>query len=228
MQRWWNAPGTRLVEPFVTVDLETGAIRGNHPSGATDLSQISSANGGDDWEERMSEDDWRELERRFRKYELLRGRLDFLRFTVGSEARTLALSPSAERDPERAAKGVHFRVPRRSLMATVRGGFVDDLLIGNFVQTELIGGARLYPDFTPLVAKLGDNAEVFTPAQLRAFRRHYFRLSPAAWLRTRRQEWWKYRAKPALRAVLRTLGLLESAKRAGRRLACLPPLPSRN
>ena len=44
-----------------------------------------------------------------------------------------------------------------SLMQTIRYGYFDDLLIGNFMKTELIN-FQLYPQFSPCIAKYGGNA----------------------------------------------------------------------
>ena len=63
--------------------------------------------------------------------------------------------------------GITFEVPRHSLMIAVRSEIFDDLLIGNFMKTTLHGGLRsLYPDFTPYIAKYGDNGRAFTRAEL--------------------------------------------------------------
>ncbi len=72
-------------------------------------------------------------------------------------------------------------------MATVQEGYFDDLLIGNFMKAQLFNMA-LYPHFTPIVGKLGGGAKVFTSADWRRFRRHFFRLSPAAYVTYRCQQ----------------------------------------
>jgi hypothetical protein len=52
-------------------------------------------------------------------------------------------------------------------MTAVRYEIFDDLLIGNFMKTVLHGGLRsLYPDFTPYVAKYGDNGRAFSVGEL--------------------------------------------------------------
>jgi hypothetical protein len=62
-------------------------------------------------------------------------------------------------------------------MTTVTYGYLDDLLIGNFMQVRLIN-TQLYPRFTPLVAKVGGNAKVYTRAQYRRFLWRYVRRNP--------------------------------------------------
>jgi hypothetical protein len=219
MRRHWSSPTCELIEPFVTVDLRDGAIRRNHPSQTPDLSAISTGTGEDDWQEPMAAGDWAALEGFVRRFETLRRHLDFLAFEVAGERRTFALGRRRRRG---LARGIRFAAPRRSLMASVESGYFDDLLIGNFMRTELIGGAALYPDVTPLIAKFGGAAKVYRPRQLLACRAHYARRSPAAYARHRAGRWWEHRGKPRARAGLRWLGLLERAKRLSRRLRRLP------
>jgi hypothetical protein len=217
MRQHWNSPTCELIEPFVTVDLADGSVRRNHPSQQSDLSSISTGTGEDDWRERMSPGDWAAVERFVGRFETLPRHLDFLVFEVGGERRTLVLG-----DPRRVeagrARGIRFSVPRRSLMASVDSGYFDDLLIGNFMRTELIGGTALYPDVSPLIAKFGGAAKVYSARQLRACRAHYARRSPAAYARHAAGRWWEHRGKPRARGALRRLGLLERAKRLSRRL----------
>jgi hypothetical protein len=62
-------------------------------------------------------------------------------------------------------RGVTFEAPRGSLVTALRYEIFDDLLIGNFMKTTLHGRwpqSRLYPDFTPYVAKYGDNGRART------------------------------------------------------------------
>jgi len=59
----------------------------------------------------------------------------------------------------------------------------DDLLIGNFIKVTLHGEwgpGRLYPDFSPFVAKYGDNGRAHTLKELREFHWSYFRRAPAS------------------------------------------------
>lgn len=225
MQRHWNAPETKLIEPFVTVDLTDGSVTPNHPAHRPDLSSISTETGEDDWNEKMSKGDWEALERFVRRFRLLKRHVDFIRFTVAGEARTFYIDPRRARGGKD-RRGIHFIAPRNSLMKAVEYGYFDDLLIGNFMKTELIN-TRLYPHFTPIVAKLGGNAKVFTPRELWRFRAHYFRLSPRAYIAHHLQMQWVYQWKPRLRGALKEAGLLDTAKRAMRRALGLPLLPAK-
>ena len=62
-------------------------------------------------------------------------------------------------------------------MEAVASGYFDDLLIANFMRVSL-SNMRLYPFFTPVVAKVGGNAQVYTRTQYRKFLARYFRRNP--------------------------------------------------
>lgn len=177
IERHWTRPNIRVLEPFVTVDLATGAVTRKHPSQVSDISQVTDATGADDYDERLSEAEWAEVFAFFDKFETIRPYFDYLDFVVGGERRRLSLNPSTSRKDEARLHGIGFRAPRNSLYASIHQGFFDDMMIGNFMQTELHNTA-LYPHFTPLVCKLGGNAKVYTKAEWRAFRRFYFRRNP--------------------------------------------------
>jgi Beta-lactamase superfamily domain len=191
VERYWTRPAIRIIEPFVVVDLAGGAYECKHPSHASDESQITDADGRDDWQERMSEAEWSELRAFFNSIELLRPYIDYLDFTVGGEKRRIWINPKRRRKPPTRSRYIAFTAPRRSLMMTVRSGYFDDILIGNFMRAELHKCA-LYPNFTPIVAKLAGSAKVRTWAQWRAFRWRYFQRNPIGYiewhLRLRRDE----------------------------------------
>ncbi len=176
IQAHWHRPNIRIVEPFVTVDLATNAVTANHAAQTSDTSQISDVTGEDDWQARLSLEEWAKVEAFMAKFELVRRYIDFVAFTVGGETRRIDLNPAKGVLPER-RRGIEFFVPRASLMETVTWGYFDDLLIGNFMKTRLIN-TQLYPRFTPLVAKIGGNAKVFTRAEYRHFLGRYMRRNP--------------------------------------------------
>ncbi|RIK91694.1 MAG: hypothetical protein DCC71_24890, partial [Proteobacteria bacterium] len=122
---------------------------------------------GDDWSERLEPAEVRLVDAYFRRFEHLRSVLDFVRVRVGGEEHVVEMT----RGPFR--KGITFDVPRGSLVAAVTYRVFDDLLIGNFMKVTLHGswgaGRPLYPDFTPYVAKYGDNGLAHTRQELRDY-----------------------------------------------------------
>lgn len=205
MRRHWSRPSVRLIEPFVTVDLADGHVTANHPSHQSDESQIMPTTGDDDWYARLSGEEWGRVEAFIRRFELVRRYVDFIEFTVGGETRRFGLNTSAGL-PEDRRRGIAFFVPRQSLLATVEYGYLDDLLIGNFMRVRLIN-TTLYPRFTPLVAKVGGNARVYTAAEYRAFLLRYFRRNPLGTLGCRLNIEIDHSIMPWLRSAAEKLGV---------------------
>ena len=171
----WSQPGIRLVPPFSTVNLTNGDVTENHTTHQPDPGQFSGTTGEDEWDASLTEPEWQAVSEFFGRFELLRRHMDYLDITVGRETRRLAIGNHRRRQNRQ--RGAHFLVPRQSLMATVASGYFDDLLIGNFMKVSL-SNMRLYPFFTPLVAKVGGNAKVYTRPQYGKFLARYFRRNP--------------------------------------------------
>ena len=69
---------------------------------------------------------------------------------------------------------IKFKVPRSSLMKSIRREIFDDLLIGNFMETKIINAYDLYnPDFTFSVAKYSDNGRVKAEEELKKYFNYY-------------------------------------------------------
>lgn len=150
-----------LLPAFVRVDLaRDDATRIDPP--AEPARALEPAEFGDDWAEPLEPGDAEELERYFQAVEHVRQAFGFVAFRVGGRETRVALQ-----GPE--GRGFTFEVPRGSLMTAVRYRVFDDLLIGNFMKVTLHGDAALYPDFSPFVAKYGDNGGARTRDELRAY-----------------------------------------------------------
>jgi hypothetical protein len=71
-------------------------------------------------------------------------------------------------------------------MMAVSGEIFDDLLIGNFMKTTLHGNwssQRLYPDFTPYIAKFADNGRVKSEEEIRKYFSFYRNQAPFDYLK---------------------------------------------
>ena len=210
MRKHWSRPNVRLIEPFVTVDVASGAVTANvaeHTGG--DRSQISDKTGDDDWQATLQPEEWGVVERFFRKFELVRKYVDFIEVTIGGETGRFDLNPVTAGAPS--ARGIRFYAPKQSFMETMRWGFFDDLLIGNFMKVHLTN-TSLYPRFTPLVAKLGGNAKVYTKAEYAKFRWRYFRRNPIGTLAYLLEPEKNYVIMPWFRARAESLGLKKPLK----------------
>ncbi len=226
IQTHWHQPAIRTIEPFVTVDLATGAVTPNHPDHTSDESQITSQTANDNWNDALSNEEWQRVEAFMRKFQLVRRHLDFVIFTVGGESRQIDLNPVGGRSAD-GRRGIEFIVPRQSLMETVTWGYFDDLLIGNFMKTRLIN-TQLYPRFSPLVAKIGGNANVYTRPEYMRFLGRYFRRNPigtaATLLGTELNEVWI----PWIRRTAEKVGVKQPLKYVYRRFLGDPVLSDKH
>ena len=221
MQTNWSRPQVNCIEPYVTVDLETGAVTRNHPTQSSDATQITDKTGDDDWNEKLDGQEWSSVESFILKFQLLSSEMDFVEFTVGAETKRIFTNERARKKPEGELRGVRFSVPKKSLLETVEYGFFDDLLIGNYMKTEL-KGIRLYPNFSPFVAKYGGNAKVFTKKEYNAFRVKYFKRSPFSYFRFQIDGYWRHTISPYLIELLTNLGIKDQVRRVFRMLKGVP------
>ena len=134
--------------------MQSGEATRKHPSQASDFGQVTNRTGIDNYDERLNETEWTELFDFFRQFETIHRYLDYLDFTVGGEQRRLWINPSSKHKDQSRLRGIGFYAPRHSLCEVVKHGYFDDMMIGNFMKTEL-HNTTLYPYFTPLVCKLG-------------------------------------------------------------------------
>jgi hypothetical protein len=168
-----------LLPAYIRYDCETDAVTQLNPRRSREPLQ-EPEEFGDDWSERLEPGEKARLTAYFARFEHLRRDIDFLRFVVGGEETLIDLRCS------RLGRGITFEAPRASLMTTVEFQIFDDLLIGNFMKVTLHGEwgpARLYPDFSPWVAKYGDNGRAHTMKELREYHLSYFRRAPGDYLR---------------------------------------------
>ncbi|MSR46209.1 MAG: MBL fold metallo-hydrolase [Planctomycetes bacterium] len=130
---------------------------------------------GDSWTDPLSAEDVAKLRAYFDPIEHLKSFLGAITFRVGGRDTTLDVAPREHR------RSIVFALPRASLLAAIGFEVFDDLLIGNFMKTTLVGEwharnvAGLYPDFTPFVGKYADNGHAKDAGQLRAYFGEYFR-----------------------------------------------------
>ncbi|MDQ6735370.1 MAG: MBL fold metallo-hydrolase [Nitrospirota bacterium] len=128
---------------------------------------------GDDWSDPLDKDDINTVCRYFRSIEHLEKVLDFITVRVGGRDHRIEFKKG-----DGANTGVMFEVPRHSLMQAIGYECFDDLLIGNFMRTCLFGdwpSTRLYPNFSPYVAKYADNGRAKTAEELRQYFGEYRR-----------------------------------------------------
>ncbi|MCH8989137.1 MAG: MBL fold metallo-hydrolase [Chloroflexi bacterium] len=145
---------------------------------------VDSTEFGDDWGEPLETKDITKIRDYFCAIEKLQSVMDFVTLKVGGEEHVVELKNKGFK------KGIVFEVPRHSLMRAIRYEIFDDLLIGNFMRTRLIGDwprSGLYPDFTPFVGKYADNGRAKTRDEVERYFHEYRRRAPLDYLRHRIQ-----------------------------------------
>lgn len=173
-----------LLPAYTRYDCLTETAEPIDPSPTSDL-VIDSKEFGDDWSECLEVKDVDRVKEYFSAIKHLETEIDFINMIVGGEEHIIELKTGGFH------KGVVFEVPRNSLMRAIRYEIFDDLLIGNFMKTRLVGDwpkSGLYPDFTPYVGKYADNGLAKSIDELEIYFDTYRRRAPLDYIRHRIQQ----------------------------------------
>jgi hypothetical protein len=160
-----------ILPAFVRYDLVADRAQRIDPPAAAPV-VLSAKECGDDWSEDLDAEAVELATRYFRSIDPLATFLDYVNLRVGGRDHVISLSR------RKFNRGVTFEAPRHSLVTALEYEIFDDLLIGNFMKTTLHGewpASRLYPHFTPYVAKYADNGRARTAEELRAYFAEYRR-----------------------------------------------------
>lgn len=167
--RGFHSTRSKILPAFIRWNAEDDQFEKINPRANADIIH-KPEDFGDSWSEPLSAEDRLKAEAYFRRIQHLATFLDFVGLRVGGEDFNISLNSGKHR------RGVIFEVPRHSLMVALEYRIFDDLLIGNFMKTILVGDwpkSALYPDFTPFVARYSDNANVHSKEELHAYFNKY-------------------------------------------------------
>ena len=170
-----EATGPQMLPAFVRVDCDRSVVEPLCPP-RRPAAIVPAESFGDVPTDPLTAQDRQALDAYFLPHGHLRRRFGFLVFRVGGTEHGIRL------DPARPRTGIVFEAPRRSLMHAVMHRVFDDVLIGNYMKVTLHGVRSLYPDFTPYVAKFGDNGNAKRIDELWRYFGHYILRDPAAWI----------------------------------------------
>ena len=120
---------------------------------------------GDNWSDELDSGDEIALNDYFQKFYHLKKKFGFINFRIGNKDFNIKLSNKKE--------GIKIETPRNSLIFAIKNNIFDDILVGNFAKFELINVPSLYPDFTPYVAKYGDNGNSRSKSELKQYFDYY-------------------------------------------------------
>ncbi len=165
-----GAKSFTYIQPFSWIDAETGHTAQVAVMQKSDL-VLTPEQFGDNWSDMLSAQDVTAITSYFRRREHVWNSFGWLNFRVGGKDNVIDMHGSR-------STGIVFEVPRGSLMAAIEYEIFDDLLIGNFMRTTLIGVPSLYPNFTPYVAKYADNGRAYSSAEVESYIENYRRRSP--------------------------------------------------
>lgn len=167
-----NRKGT-LLPAFISYDIDKDNFK-KIQTLETNNDIISSKSFNDDWSEPLSKDDEKKLKDYFLRNELLKRQIGFIQFTVGEKEYSIDINKRKRN------KGILFEVPKYSLMQTIKWNIFDDLLIGNFMKTKVIGfrGNQLYPIFNPIIPKYYDQAQITDKKELKKYFKFYKAKAP--------------------------------------------------
>ena len=129
---------------------------------------------GDNWSDELDAGDKIIVKNYLTKFDHLKKKFGFINFKVGNKDFIIKLSNREE--------GIEFNTPRNSLIFSLNNNIFDDILIGNYMKTKLINVPSLYPDFTPYVAKYGDNGMARSNEELKKYFDYYKFNSTNYWL----------------------------------------------
>lgn len=159
----------KIYPPFQRVVFADGDVsfESINPAEKVVESPVSEMEFGDDWSEPLSASDVRICEEYFASIPALHDSFRSINLVVGGVSSSVVSGGKGSVD-------LQFEVPRKSLVRAVRREIFDDLLIGNFMKTTILGARNLYfPDFTLAVAKYADNGGVKIASELKDYFAYY-------------------------------------------------------
>jgi hypothetical protein len=163
--------GPQVIPAFARVNAQTGEISDLAPPRNL-IHPKKPEEFGDNWSDPLTAEDIPKIDAYFKAREHLADNFGFIEVKFGGKSHTVDLNPNLR------AKGISFEAPRASFMTCLEYEIFDDLLIGNFMKTTLHGVESLYPEFSPYVAKYGDNGGAKSKAELSRYFLHYFLRDP--------------------------------------------------
>ena len=173
--RGFDSTTSEILPPFLSYDCSQDKWQRINPRPTPDRVRNPS-DFGDDWDDLLEKSDLKKAQDYFRSFEHFSDFLDFICLRVGKKDFFIEIGHS------KFDRGITFEAPRNSLMCAIKYEIFDDLLIGNFMKVTLHGKwpvRKLYPEFTPYLAKYGDNGRAKTRKDLaRYFREYHRRLGP--------------------------------------------------
>ncbi len=168
----FNSSSGELLPAFIKWDSEKGDFKEINPP-QNNPALIDPEDLGDSWSDVLEKEDKVLIENYFKKMDHLKKKFGAIIFNVGDKDFVVELSKRKEQ--------IRFSAPKNSLVTAIKNEIFDDMLIGNFMKTQLINIKSLYPDFTPYVTKYSDNGMAKNIQELKEYFKHYELSSANYW-----------------------------------------------
>ena len=163
-KKGFKSKNSEILPPFISWDCTVNNYSEIKPE-KNNSRLISPDEIGDSWTDELTNDDMLLVEKYIKSIEHLKYYFGSVTFKVGNNDFSIKLS---NLKPQ-----IRFEVPRNSLITAIKYQIFDDLLIGNFMKTQLINVKSLYPDFTPFVGKYADNGGAKSASELELYFKYY-------------------------------------------------------
>lgn len=158
-----------FIEPFAFINSEKDDDIKSLPLKKKKLLVKKASEFKDNWADVLEAEDKIIIEGYFNKFEELQNKVGFINFIVGRKDFNLKMNGPKE-------KGITFELPRNSLVEACKYSIFDDLLIGNFMKTQLHNLSSLYDpviNFNKIVPKYGDNGLAYSKEELIRYEKEY-------------------------------------------------------
>ena len=158
-----------LLPAFQVVELKKGTFisRNINPEKLEIIEPVHESEFGDDWDECLSEKEIKACIDYFQSITTLFKNYKSIILSVGGTDHEMLHKTNG-------SAILRFSVPRTSLLKAVRREIFDDLLIGNFMKTQIKVGRTLYdPDFNYTVTKYSDNGRAKDTNELHKYFKYY-------------------------------------------------------
>jgi len=158
-----------LLPAFQNIEIANGTFLANNinPEKLSITEPIHESTFGDDWNEVLDQRQVNQCVDYFTSISTLFKNYNSISINVGG------VDHEVLHDGKGKAK-IKFYAPKVSLLKAIRREIFDDLLIGNFMKTQITNAINLYkPDFTMAVGKYSDNGRVKTSDELEKYFNYY-------------------------------------------------------
>jgi hypothetical protein len=165
---------TEILQAFVRYDVTNDNVTSLNPQ-RQKLEIHPPEEFGDSWSDDLTTDDKSDIERYFKRAELIHKDINFVTIRAGNSETTVELTGG------RFLRGLIIETPRNSFCEALRHEVFDDILIGNFAKFRLVGdwnGPETYPYLQPTLPRFVDNGRAYTEDTFADYREHYRKSAP--------------------------------------------------